>query len=217
MQTIAQAAIALFAITVRLYQDDYRGVDDSSLIIAIFFYQTAVSILLLNLLIAQLQCSYEYVNQDAIGFARLTRSMIISENIKNIPRSKWDEFVAGLKFDQKLEFSQGDVGISGGIQVMEPANIHVSVEESIFRFGGDCSPELRWPEENTDTNDEEEDSKFDRLEQLLQKTIKKMAHMGSTASKQKLTQGSRDTRTKSDDDASKASGSVASSAAEEEE
>merc|ERR1712100_150078 len=77
MQTTFESAVALFAITVKLYQDDYRGVDEPALVLVVFVYQTAVSILLLNLLIAQLQCSFESVNQDAIGYARLQRSIVI--------------------------------------------------------------------------------------------------------------------------------------------
>jgi len=173
-QNTGSACLALFAITVKLYQDDYRGVEEPALIVAIFCYQTAVTILLLNLLIAQLQCSYEFVYQDAIGFARLARSAIIAETIDLVPPQKWNNFVASCKFDQRLEFNEGDVGIAGGIQVLESVRQHPIVEETILRFGGSCSPEQPWPEESN-SRDSEED-KFERIERLLVKSIKRMAN-----------------------------------------
>merc|ERR1719453_1780668 len=105
MQTIWNSAIALFAITVKLYQDDYRGVDDPALVAVVLCYQAAVTVLLLNLLIAQLQCSYEFVYQDAVGFARLSRSAVIAESITQTPAEKWDKFIASLKFEERLEFN----------------------------------------------------------------------------------------------------------------
>jgi len=171
MQTIPQAAIALFAITVKLYQDDYRGVDEPAVVVTVFIYQTAVTIGLLNLLIAQLQCSYEFVYADAIGFARLARSLVTSEAIEQTPASQWNKFVESCKFDERLEFAEGDIGINGGIQVMEPARLHPIVEDTIQRFGGSTSPDQPWPETQADLEGE---NKFDRLERLLQKIIKRM-------------------------------------------
>lgn len=175
MQSLPSAAMALFAITVKLYQDDYRGIDDPALIVAIFVYQTASSILLLNLLIAQLQCSYEYVLQDMIGFARLNRSSVIAETMTTCSRDQWERFVVGLNFDERLEFNEGDVGISGGIQDYEPSHLHPIVSDSIYRFGGSCSPLMQWP---VDTSSEEEENKFDRMERLIQKAVKRMIAFG---------------------------------------
>mmetsp|Transcript_55859 Transcript_55859/g.102400 ORF Transcript_55859/g.102400 Transcript_55859/m.102400 type:complete len:1124 (-) Transcript_55859:82-3453(-) len=175
MSSLPSAAMALFAITVKLYQDDYRGIDDPALIVAIFVYQTASSILLLNLLIAQLQCSYEYVLQDMIGFARLNRSSVIAETMTTCSREQWEKFVQGLNFDERLEFNEGDVGISGGIQDYEPSHLHPIVSDSIYRFGGSCSPLMQWP---TDNSSEEEENKFDRMERLIQKAVKRMMAFG---------------------------------------
>jgi hypothetical protein len=176
MKNIAQASVALFAITVKLYQDDYRGIDEPALIVAIFLYQTASAIVLMNLLISQLQCSYDLVYQDAVGYARLTRCAVIAETIATCPRKQWDVFVQSLNFEQKLEFNEGDVGVPGGIQCYESARIHPIVGETIIRFGGSCSPELPWPEES---EEKEEDNKFDRLEKLIQKVVKSMGQSGA--------------------------------------
>jgi len=178
-QSVPQSAIALFSITFKLYQDDYRGVEEPALIVTVFCYQTAVSILLLNLLIAQLQASYEFVYQDAMGFARLNRSVIISETIEHMdPKAKvWTKFVASCQFDKKLEFDEGDVGISGGMQVWESSRLHPIVSETIRRFGGSCSPEQPWPE-LLDAHETED--KFDTLERRLHQIMKKMVTAGSS-------------------------------------
>jgi hypothetical protein len=171
MQTILDAAMALYAITVKLYQDDYRGVDEPMLVVVVFAYQTAVTILLLNLLIAQLQCSFEFINADAVGYARLNRSLVIADSISTIQDLPWNKFVESCGFENKLEFSEGDVGVNGGMQTTEPAQLHSNTRETIFRFGGSCSPENPWPEEDHEADAE---NKFDKMERLLQSAIKKM-------------------------------------------
>ena len=45
------------------------------------------------------------------------------------------------------EFNEGDVGVAGGIQVLEPANQHPTSVESIRRYGGSTAPSMPWPEE----------------------------------------------------------------------
>mmetsp|Transcript_51870 Transcript_51870/g.82402 ORF Transcript_51870/g.82402 Transcript_51870/m.82402 type:complete len:310 (-) Transcript_51870:40-969(-) len=175
LQDIGQAAVALFAITVKLYQDDYRGIEDPALIVAIFLYQTTTAIVLMNLLIAQLQSSYEIVYDDAIGYARLNRSTVIAESLHSVHREQWDKFILSLRFDEKLEFNEGDVGISGGLRDYESARLHPIVEDSIIRFGGSCEQSLQWPE---DPSTVEEEDRLDRLEKLLQRSIKRM-HVGS--------------------------------------
>jgi len=170
-QTIAQSSVALYAITVKLYQDDYRGIDEPALVMAVFCYQTAVSILLLNLLIAQLQCSYEHVNEDATGYARLTRSIVIAETLTVTPPARWALFVDTLEFEKRLEFNEGDIGVNGGVQLLEPSRNHPIVLDTILRYGGSCSPEQPWP---ADAEEKTAENKFDKMERLLQRTIKKM-------------------------------------------
>jgi hemoglobin-like flavoprotein len=176
MKNVLQAAVALFAITVKLYQDDYRGVDEPAVIVAILLYQIASAIVLLNLLISQLQCSYDLIYKDAVGYARLSRSNVIAETIAVCPRGDWDKFVETLKFDKKLEFTEGDIGINGGIQDYEPARLHPIVGDTILRYGGTTSPDQRWPDEK---NEQEEENKFDRMERLLHKTIQRVGHLGA--------------------------------------
>jgi len=209
MQTMLESAVALFAITVKLYQDDYRGIDEPALIVVAFGYQTAVSILLLNLLIAQLQCSYEYIHQDAIGMARLTRSKVITEVTSSISKQQWDKFVDSLEFDKKLEFSEGDVGVSGGIQMLERGNAHPLVTDTILRYGGSCAPSMPWPSD-TATDEVHEEDQFDRLEKLLQKTIKRMAQVDSSSRQDSSRQHSGTLQSGSGSQRSSRSGSLGS-------
>ncbi|CAE8705297.1 unnamed protein product [Polarella glacialis] len=126
MRDIPHAATALFAITVVLYEDDYRSLlFEPALLTAVLLYVLASSILLMNLLIAQLNNSYVFIYQDMVGFARLERAKNIVETLKTFPMYKWKLFVESLKFDQPLEFNEGDVGVGGGIQVEEPGSAYV--------------------------------------------------------------------------------------------
>ena len=55
--------------------------------------------------------------------------------------------MASLRFDQLLEFDEGDVGLGGGIQIKEPGNQNPTSDDIIQRYGGTSSPEMQWPEE----------------------------------------------------------------------
>ena len=57
--------------------------------------------------------------------------------------------MASLRFDQLLEFDEGDVGLGGGIQIKEAANLNPTSDDIIQRFGGTSSPEMQWPEEES--------------------------------------------------------------------
>ena len=84
----------------------------------------------------------------------------------------WTRFLESLHFDERLapwlqikakndsisvtcirawrlsqEFNEGDVGVAGGIQVLEPASQHPTSVESIRRYGGSTAPTMPWPEE----------------------------------------------------------------------
>eukprot|EP00439_Symbiodinium_sp_Y106_P082888 s1008_g22.t1 len=80
-----------FSITVLLYEDDYRTLmeDEPALLTAVLLFVLASSILLMNLLIAQLNSSYVYIYQDMVGFARLNRAQKIVEALANFNRNQW--------------------------------------------------------------------------------------------------------------------------------
>lgn len=59
----------------------------------------------------------------------------------------WDRFVVSLKLDEKLEFGPGDIGLPGGIQIIEPGGAHLVTEDMIQRYGGSTDITSPWPED----------------------------------------------------------------------
>eukprot|EP00747_Dinoflagellata_sp_TGD_P126435 gnl/TRDRNA2_/TRDRNA2_174280_c19_seq5.p1 gnl/TRDRNA2_/TRDRNA2_174280_c19~~gnl/TRDRNA2_/TRDRNA2_174280_c19_seq5.p1 ORF type:complete len:946 (-),score=186.37 gnl/TRDRNA2_/TRDRNA2_174280_c19_seq5:45-2477(-) len=171
------AVISLFSLTIVTYQPDYRAFfDDPLLVIAVFIFAVLSAILLLNLLIAQLNCSYEFIYQDALGFALLKRASLVVDTLTTCPEIRWVRFAKGLRLDVKLEFDEGDVGLPGGIQAKEPASLNTVLTDAILRFGGSCSPSMQWPEDTSKSNDDED--KFERIERILQRTLKRVTAKG---------------------------------------
>merc|ERR1719199_2400749 len=133
-------------------------------------------IFLINALIAQFNSAYDAIYQDMVGYARLKRIKIIVETMPLVTKEKWQSFLATLSFDTKLEFNDGDVGLSGGYATTEPANLHPTTEERIERFGG--STEVTIPFPDTEDNDEDND-RFGRLEKVIMRTLDKLASSAS--------------------------------------
>jgi len=170
---MANGVISLFAITVRLYQGDFRDMSANPILLTVVLICTTVSaVLLLNLLVAQLNLSYEYIYRDMQGFARLNRASLICDAMNLVSRRTWRKFIATLDFAEKLEFDEGDMGLAGGLQRQEKASLHRTTEETIKRFGGTTSMTAPWPESK---DDQEGENRFDRLENMLQKAIKQMS------------------------------------------
>merc|ERR1711948_229068 len=78
--------------------------------------------------------------------------------------------------DDPCEFGEGDIGLSGGIQVLEPASLNITTIDMIRRFGGSTSPAAQWPEEDQAGDDEED--RFERMERLIEKAMKRMTSAG---------------------------------------
>ncbi|CAK9057839.1 unnamed protein product [Durusdinium trenchii] len=173
MRDIPNTVLCLFSITILLYEDDYRRLAciEPALLTAVLLFVLASSILLMNLLIAQLNSSYVYIYQDMVGFARLNRAQKIVEALANFNRQHFSTFINSIGLDQPLEFNQGDVGVAGGLQLTEPASEHVVLKDSILRFGGSCSMELEWPEESKSREDKDQISK---VESLAKKVLRKV-------------------------------------------
>jgi len=161
LSTLPKAANCLFATTVGIYEGDYREMlHQPALLGAVFMFITVSAILLINLLIAQLNCSYDYVYGDMLGFARLARASLIVDAMVACPPQRFAKFVASLRFDQLLEFDEGDVGLGGGIQIKEPGNLNPTSDDIIQRYGGTSSPEMQWPEE-------EKEDRYTRIKNLI--------------------------------------------------
>merc|ERR1711953_793183 len=144
-------------------------------LIGVCLYLVVSVIFLFNMLIAQLACAYTSIYQDMVGYARLKRIKIIVETMLGIQDKRWFRFVEGLQLEQRIEFNEGDVGLAGGIQVLEPANVNPTTIDMIKRFGGSTSPSIQWPEEETGDDDTD---KFERLEKLIQKAMARITKSG---------------------------------------
>eukprot|EP00747_Dinoflagellata_sp_TGD_P160833 gnl/TRDRNA2_/TRDRNA2_178024_c1_seq6.p1 gnl/TRDRNA2_/TRDRNA2_178024_c1~~gnl/TRDRNA2_/TRDRNA2_178024_c1_seq6.p1 ORF type:complete len:392 (-),score=95.32 gnl/TRDRNA2_/TRDRNA2_178024_c1_seq6:11-1186(-) len=153
---------------------------DPVVMIVVFIFLIFAVVFLMNLLIAQLTCAYQEIYEDMLGFARLNRIDIIVETMPSVSKKRWANFVASLKLDKKIEFNPGDVGVSGGVQLREAASLNPTTEDQIRRFGGSTSLSVQFPEED-EGNDESD--RFDRMEKLIQKALKRITHGGGAKGK----------------------------------
>merc|ERR1719424_348509 len=99
----------------------------------------------------------------------------------SVSNKKWAKFVAEQGLDKRLEFNEGDVGLPGGVQVLEPASANPTTVDMIKRFGGTTSPSVKWPEE--DSQGDEDSDKFGRIEDLIKKLGDQAAKAASSAVK----------------------------------
>ncbi|CAK0822872.1 unnamed protein product [Prorocentrum cordatum] len=179
---IPSSAIALLKITLRMYDGgEYQELhQEPALVFAVVVYVIVSGVFLLNLLIAQLSCSYQAMFQDMLGYARLNRGKIVVEAMAVVTEIRWRTFVDSLHLEERCEFGEGDIGLAGGIQVREPANANVTTVDTIRRFGGSTSPKAQWPEDGQKANTDEE--RFERMEKLIAKAMKRISrrHDGSS-------------------------------------
>ncbi len=70
---------------------------------------------LMNLLIAQINCSFQLIFGDMVGYARVSRMRIIVATMPLISNDRWTRWVGSLNLDDKLKFNEGDFGLAGGI------------------------------------------------------------------------------------------------------
>merc|ERR1719217_1644793 len=171
-QTIGTGMMSLWEMLLRMFgTDHYKKLHDSPVVlIGVYVYLVITAVFLFNLLIAQLCCSYDAIYADMVGYARLKRCRIIVETIPSVTPKRWGMFKDSLGLDHRIEFNEGDIGVAGGFQVMEPANAHPTTMDYIKRVGGTTSPLAQWPEEECDA----EDDKFGKLEALVKKAMDTM-------------------------------------------
>mmetsp|Transcript_46290 Transcript_46290/g.108445 ORF Transcript_46290/g.108445 Transcript_46290/m.108445 type:complete len:1114 (-) Transcript_46290:184-3525(-) len=167
---IDKSMVSLLMISLEMYpMSGYAYIKEEPWVLgAVCVFVIIIAIFLLNLLIAQLNQAYEHVYEDMQGYARLNRASVIVTTLEEVSNKRWKRFLASLRFDQPLEFNEGDIGMAGGLQVVEPANANPTTVDKIKRFGGSTSPTMPWPEEDEDGDDD----RFDRLEKLIIRTTK---------------------------------------------
>jgi len=168
-QNIGGGFLALWEMTVNMYSPvDYKSLrDELVLLCGCYVFLIIAYVFLLNLLIAQLCCAYDAIYVDMDGYARLKRIRIICDSMPSVSPKRWQFFVDVLEFNKRIEFNEGDVGLAGGIQILEPASQNPTTIDTIRRFGGTTSPTVKWPEEES-TGDDDND-KFNRIEDLVKK------------------------------------------------
>jgi hypothetical protein len=154
--------------------------DEPALEIMVFLFLIITAIFFLSMLVAQLSCAYSAVYEDMVGYARLERTETIVEIVNQVSKKRWSGFVEGLRLGKRLEFNAGDIGVAGGIQMREAANIHPTTVDMIKRFGGSTSPEAQWPEEDEGADGED---KFEKMEKLLQRTLQRITKTGGQRGK----------------------------------
>jgi len=182
--TIPTSALSFLEISMTMFDQRYYDpldADDGWVFALMVLYIIVVFVFLGNLLIAQINCSFQAISLDMVGFARISRINIICTTVPLISPDRWGRWVATLGLSDKLEFNQGDVGLSGGIQVKEPASANPTTIDSIKRFGGSTSIMQPWPEDAADADDGET-SRLDRMEKLMQR-IAKSASSGKSGKK----------------------------------
>merc|ERR1719313_1622679 len=89
-------------------------------------------------------------------------------------------FLESLRLNKRLEFNQGDIGVAGGIQMREAANVNPTNIDMIRRFGGSTSPEIQWPEDEADGDG---DDRFERMEKLIQRALQRLTQKGGKGGK----------------------------------
>lgn len=120
--------MSFFKLTVSMYPaSSFVALEDSILVLFITScFRLIVIFFLMKLLIAQLTCEYRRIYRLMMGHARLCRMWKICEAMDSIHPSRFSKFVEKLRLDDPLDFSEGDHGVSGGVQV-----------DTVKRLGGD--------------------------------------------------------------------------------
>jgi len=162
--------VSLMSMALNMYpMSGYVAIKEEGWVLgAVCLFIIIVVIFLMNLLIAQLNQAYQAVYEDMQGYARLNRASVIVTTIEEVSSKRWNRFLKSLNFEQPLEFQEGDIGMAGGVQILEPANANPTTVDRIKRYGGSTSPTMPWPEEEEDADED----RYDRLEKLIIRTTK---------------------------------------------
>merc|ERR1719217_908063 len=182
-KTIPTGFMALWEMLLGMFSTDhYKSLHDEPVVLlGVYVYLVISIVFLLNLLIAQLCCSYDAIYADMVGYARLKRCRIIVETMPMVSPKRWTAFKDACGFETAIEFNEGDIGVAGGIQIQGPSNAHPTTVDTIKRVGGTTSVLAQWPEEEGDA----EDDKFGKLEATIKKAMDTMTANKSTKKKKK--------------------------------
>ncbi|CAE8638544.1 unnamed protein product [Polarella glacialis] len=186
---IPKGALTLLEVTLGMYTPgQLQEIEaEGMLMMAVSVFIVTALIFLLSLLIAQLYGAYRAVYVDMVGYARLNRGKTICSTMASMSPKRWAKLLGALKFNESLEFNEGDIGLPGGLQVLEPSNVHATTVDTIRRFGGSTSPAMQWPEEEGHHDDDEH--KYDKLFRVLTKISKNVGGGGSGGASKRQASG----------------------------
>lgn len=172
-QEFPMALLRLFQFAMRMNGDDELiSISQSPVLsVALGLFLLVISVGCLSIFVAQLTGAYEEIYNSMVGYASLRRMQIEVDYLQTLRRKTWNHFVKSLKLEEPLEFGEGDIGLPGGIQIMEPAQLHPQHRESIHRYGGSTSSAMPWPKEHIP----KELSEDERLEKMMKKFQKALA------------------------------------------
>jgi hypothetical protein len=182
-ENVGSGIMAMWEMILKIFSQEHyvRMHDEPVVICVVYLYMIVGAVFLINLLVAQLACAYDAIYKDMVGHARLKRLKIITEVMPSVSKKKWTSFTDVLAMDKRIEFNEGDVGLSGGVQVQEAASANPTTVDTIKRFGGTCSPSVKWPEEDSQGDDDSD--RFQRLEDLIKKVSDQLSKSSTTKKK----------------------------------
>ncbi|CAE7808573.1 unnamed protein product [Symbiodinium sp. CCMP2456] len=172
------AGMRFFQIAAKM--QDNRGMPEIStvplLMVAIGLFVLAVVFGAFNIFVAQLTCAHQEIYDSMVGYSILRRMQISIDTMQTLRRRKFKQFVDSLVMDEPLEFGEGDIGLPGGVQIMECASLHPQNKESIIRFGGSTESSMQWPKEEA-LEIASEDARLDRLVKKFDKSLLRISKM----------------------------------------
>merc|ERR1719436_308115 len=130
---IPVAAVSLLKVNFAMFQGEHWDTlqDDPALMIGVVMFVIVTVVFLSNLLIAQLNSSYQSTYQDMVGYARLNRGKIVTEAMMSVSSKRWEKFINALHLEDPCEFGEGDIGLAGGIQIQEFASLNITTVDMI--------------------------------------------------------------------------------------
>eukprot|EP00434_Breviolum_minutum_P002803 symbB.v1.2.002464.t1/scaffold99.1/size346285/20 len=173
--SVPAGALSLFKIALRVYENDrFEIVREEPQIYTMLVIFTVLSLLFLgSLLIAQIAGAFRKLFDDIENYAILFRAGITVATVRTSGPKRWTTFLTSLKFQDRVEFNEGDIGLTGGIQILEPANLNPITSETIRRYGGSTSIENPWPEDEFADRGSLE-ARLKHLEKLVVRATKAM-------------------------------------------
>jgi hypothetical protein len=134
--------------------EEITGISRTLLLIFVL----CVTVVMLNVLIAQLTITYERVLSNMEAHALRYRASCCLDLESFIPMWIRQRLFVGLGFNTPVPFTPNDLGPEGGIQCLEPDDSEYYVPDRIIRFTGDASPKDPWPEEEAPRKKGEDDA-----------------------------------------------------------